>query len=414
VIVRILDSSNTRAVETLLDRTAKNNAAIVRRVRTIVADVRRNGDTALRRHAERLDGLGARDPLLLDRAAIARGSRGVDRRVSRAIRIAAENIARVAGREVPKTRRISAVGGVTIELRVSPLSRVGCYVPGGRNPLVSSLLMTVVPASVAGVRDLVVACPRPVPAVLFAARIAGVTHVVRAGGAHAIAALAYGTASIPRVDKIVGPGNAYVAAAKALVAPDCAIDFYAGPTELVVVSERGNPAWIAADLVAQAEHDPDARAILLTPNRALAAEVAVQVLAAAPTFGAARESIARNGAIVVTRSIAEAAALAARIAPEHLACDSELIAEAVGTAGTVFVGGTSVPALGDYVTGSNHVLPTAGAARARGGLSAADFTRTTTIQRITRAGLRMLREPGMALARSEGLEGHARSIEVRG
>jgi histidinol dehydrogenase len=274
--------------------------------------------------------------------------------------------------------------------------------------------MAAIPARVAGVRDLIVACPRPVPAVLLAARLAGVSQVLRAGGAQAVAALAYGTKTLARVDKIVGPGNAYVAAAKALVAPDCAIDFYAGPTELVVVSARGNPAWIAADLVAQAEHDPDARAILLTPSRALAAEVAVQVLALAPRFGAARESIARNGAIIVTRTIAEAAALASRIAPEHLSCDSADIADAVHTAGTIFVGSTSVPALGDYVTGSNHVLPTAGAARARGGLSAADFTKTTTVQRVSRSAARRLRDAGTTLARAEGLQAHAWSIEVRG
>jgi histidinol dehydrogenase len=412
--VQILDSRNARAIDTLLARTVKEDAAIARRARRIVADVRRGGDGALRRYAERLDGLGGREPVLLDARAIARGSRGVDRGIARAIRFAAANIARVAEREVPRTRAVTVAPGVRIELRVSPLSRVGCYVPGGRNPLVSSLLLSAIPARAAGVREVIVACPRPVPAVLLAARVAGVTRIVRAGGAQAIAALAYGTPSLARVDKIVGPGNAYVAAAKALVASDCAIDFYAGPTELVVVSANGNPEWIAADLVAQAEHDPDARAILLTPNRALAAEVAVQALAAAPRFGAASESLARNGVIVVTRSIAEAAALAARIAPEHLACDSLAVAGAVGTAGTVFVGGTSVPALGDYVTGSNHVLPTAGAARARGGLSAADFTRTTTVQHVTRHGMRRLRDAAIMLARAEGLDGHARSIEVRG
>ena len=409
----IVESANRLAIERLLARTTRNNTVVSRRARAIVEDVRRDGDRALRRHARELDGLGPREPLLLDRGAIARESRGVDARVVRAVRLAAANIARVARAELPKSRRVRVAEGVAIDLRVSPLARVGCYVPAGRNPLISSLLMGAIPARVAGVREIVVACPRPVPAILLAARIAGASQVLNAGGAQAIAALAYGTASVSRVDKIVGPGNAYVAAAKAIVAPDCAIDFYAGPTELVVVSARGNPSWIAADLVAQAEHDPDARPILLTPNRALAAEVAARVVARAPSFGAARESIARNGAIVITRSVAEAGALAARIAPEHLACDNREIADMVGTAGTIFVGGTSVPALGDYVTGSNHVLPTAGAARSRGGLSAADFTRTTTIQRISRAGLRRLREPGVALARAEGLTGHARSIEVR-
>jgi histidinol dehydrogenase len=412
--VTILESSNARGVERLLARAARDDARVLRRARTIVADVRRGGDRALRRYAAQLDGLGPREPLLLDAGAIARGARGVEADVARAIRAAADHVARVAQRELPKSRKVSVARGVTVELRVSPLSRVGCYVPGGRNPLISSLLMAAIPAQVAGVRDLVVACPRPVPAVLYAARVAGVRQVLRAGGAQAIAALAYGTGTIAPVDKIVGPGNAYVAAAKALVAPDCAIDFYAGPTELVVIAAGGNPDWIAADLVAQAEHDPDARAILLTPSRRLAKAVAERVESLAPQFGAARQSMTRNGAIVVTRSVAEAAALACRIAPEHLACDREETAKAVTTAGTIFVGGSSVPALGDYVTGSNHVLPTAGAARARGGLSAADFTKTTTVQRITPAGLRRLRWAATVLARAEGLEGHARSIEVRG
>jgi histidinol dehydrogenase len=409
-----VDSSNTREVDRLLARTARGNPAISRTVRAIVEEVRRGGDRALRRYATRLDGLGRREPLVLSRVEIGRGARAVDRYVARAIRAAAINIAKVASAEVPRSRSVSVGPGIRVELRVSALSRVGCYVPGGRYPLVSSLLMTAIPARVAGVREVVVACPRPVPAVLHAARVAGVTQLVRAGGAQAIAALAYGTESVAAVTKIVGPGNAYVAAAKALVAPDCAIDFYAGPTELVVVCGKGNAEWIAADLVAQAEHDPDARAILLTPNRALAASVAVEALAHAPRFGAAAASLARNGVIVVTRSLPEAAALAARLAPEHLACDSDQVVEAVETAGTTFVGGTSVPALGDYATGSNHVLPTAGAARARGGLSAADFTRTTTVQRLSSAGARQLRDAAVALALAEGLEGHARSIEVRG
>ena len=378
-----------------------------------MSDVRREGDRALRRYAVRFDALARREPLLLDRKGIEHGGRGVPREVRRAIHAAAANIAEVAKHELPRTRDVRVARGVTIRLRVSPLARVGCYVPGGRNPLISSLLMCAVPARIAGVGDIVVACPRPVPAVLYAATVAGVTHLLHAGGAHAIAALAYGTDTIPAVDKIVGPGNAYVAAAKALVAADCAIDFYAGPTELVVVSVRGNPDWIAADLVAQAEHDPDARAILITTSRRLARSVAVRASEAAPQFGAAAESLARNGAIVIARSRREAAALAARIAPEHVWCDEGALAASIATAGTIFVGGSSVPALGDYVTGSNHVLPTSGGARARGGLSAADFTRTTAVQTVSRTGLARLRRAGVTLARAEGLEAHARSIEVR-
>ncbi len=385
----------------------------MRRVRGIVARVRRHGDAALRAYATRFDGLRTREPLFVDPARIRVAGRDVEPSLRRAIRTAAANIERVARREVPQSRTVRAGAGVTIELWTRALARVGCYVPAGRNPLVSSLLMTAIPARVAGVPSITVACPNPVPAILYAARVAGVTRVLRAGGAHAIAALAYGTETVAAVDKIVGPGNAYVAAAKALVAADCAIDFYAGPTELVVLSEGGDAEWIAADLIAQAEHDPDARAILVTTDARLAEGVAARVRAGAASFGAAAESVRRNGAAIVTRTLREAVALVDRIAPEHLWCDNDGIAASIRNAGTIFVGPYSVPALGDYVTGSNHVLPTAGAARARGGLSAADFVRTTTVQHVTRRGVAALRPAGVLLARAEGLHGHARSIEVR-
>ena len=293
--------------------------------------------------------------------------------------------------------------GVSVEQRVEPLARVGCYVPGGRFPLPSSLLMTAVPARVAGVREIIVVCPRPEPAVMAAALEAGVTRLFRVGGAHAIAALAYGTATVPRVDKIVGPGNRYVAAAKAPCPADCAIDFYAGPTEIVIVAGSGRPAWIAADLVAQAEHDPDARAIFITWSRALAARVAGSV-ARAGAGRASSEALARRARRLVVDAIAsdEAMALANRIAPEHLVVDREALARRSITAGAVFVGPFTAQAAGDYATGSNHVLPTAGAARFRGGLSAADFVRVMSVQRVTRAGLARLAPTILPLARAKG------------
>ena len=294
-----------------------------------------------------------------------------------------------------------------------PLDRVGCYVPGGRYPLPSSLLMTTVPARAAGVGEVIVACPRPGPVVLAAALEAGVSRVFHMGGAHAIAAMAYGTATVPRVDKIVGPGNRFVAAAKALVAPDCGIDFYAGPTEILIVSVRGPASWIAADLIAQAEHDPDARSVLITPRRALAEQVAREVMRQLPAQGPARSSLRRHGGIIVTASLRESIALANDAAPEHLVVDTEDMARAVRCAGSVFVGPWSAQVAGDYALGSNHVLPTAGAARVRGGLSAADFVRQITIQRVTRAGLRRIGRTVIELARAEGLEAHARSIEIR-
>jgi histidinol dehydrogenase len=273
--------------------------------------------------------------------------------------------------------------------------------------------MTAIPARVAGVGEIVVACPRPDPTVMAAALEAGVTRMFRMGGAHAIAALAYGTRTVPRVDKIVGPGNRFVAAAKALVAADCAIDFYAGPTEIVIVAGSGPPAWIAADLVAQAEHDPDARAIFITWKRALADRVVEAVARHAAGRPIAEGSLAAHGAVIVTRTAAEAIELANRLAPEHLVVDRESLARRPLTAGAVFVGPYTAQAAGDYATGSNHVLPTSGAARFRGGLSAADFVRVMAVQRVTRRGLARLARTIVPLARAEGLDAHAASIEVR-
>jgi histidinol dehydrogenase len=411
-VIRILQSGDERAVAALLDRAPGRDSALERRVARIVSDVRRRGDGAVLSYAKKFDGLTGE--MEVTRSEIARGAASVPTDVRRAIAAAARNIRHVARRQVPRGWKTSPVAGVTIEQRVVPLERVGCYVPGGRYPLPSSLLMTAIPASVAGVREIVATCPKPDPTVMAAALEAGVTRLLRLGGAHAIAALAYGTASIPRVDKIVGPGNAYVAAAKALVAADCAIDFFAGPSEILVVSANGRPAWIAADLIAQAEHDEDARAILLTPSGKLARAVADEVARQMPLDGPARAAIAKNGAIVVTRSLDEAIALSQRMAPEHVVCDSASVASRLTRAGTVFVGHQSAQACGDYITGSNHVLPTSGAARGRGGLGAADFLRVTTVQTLSRTGLKAVAPHGVALAEAEGLRGHAASIRIRG
>jgi histidinol dehydrogenase len=319
----------------------------------------------------------------------------------------------MARKQVPKGWRTSTTPGVRIEQRVTPLDRVGCYVPGGRHPLPSSLLMTAIPAATAGVPEVIVACPKPDDTVMFAALEAGVTRLFRMGGAHAIAALAYGTRTVPAVDKIVGPGNAYVAAAKTIVAPDCAVDFFAGPSEIAIVSTAGNPRWIAADLIAQAEHDPDARAILFTPSRRLAAAVAAEVERQMPGSGPARQALATNGGIVLARTLDEAIELCQRLAPEHAVCDSDRVARRLTRAGTVFVGRFSAQALGDYATGSNHVLPTSGAAASRGGLSAADFVRVSSVQRISSAGLKRLAPSAIALAEAEGLAAHAESIRIR-
>jgi histidinol dehydrogenase len=278
--------------------------------------------------------------------------------------------------------------------------------------------MTAIPARVAGVSDVIAMCPRPEPVVMAAALEAGVSRLFRVGGAHGIAAMAYGTATIPQVDKIVGPGNKYVAAAKARVSADCAIDFYAGPTEIVIVAgssgSHAYPAeWIAADLVAQAEHDPDARSIFITWNARFASRVARLVGARAAGRPIVKQSLAAHGAIVVVANAEEAMSLSNSIAPEHLVVDGERLLHGPIRAGAVFVGPFSAQAAGDYATGSNHVLPTAGAARFRGGLSAADFVRVMAVQRLTRAGLAGLAPSIVDLAGAEGLRAHAESIAVR-
>jgi histidinol dehydrogenase len=409
--MRIVDARNSRAVGRLIASRSAIDGAFRRRVETIVGDVRRAGDRALFRYARRFD--AAKPPLEISRGEIRAGANRVDRAVRRAIARAADHIARVAFRQIPEHFDLQVAPGVIVEQRVEPLESVGCYVPGGRFPLPSSLLMTAVPARVAGVRDIVAVCPRPEPVVMAAALEAGVTRLFGVGGAHAIAALAYGTRTVPRVDKIVGPGNRYVATAKAIVARDCAIDFYAGPTEVVIVAGSGRADWIAADLIAQAEHDPDARAILITWSRALAERVSGAVDRASRGRPIVERSIRANGAVVVTRSDRDAMILANRFAPEHLVLDRESLARRSVVAGSVFIGHFSAQAAGDYAIGSNHVLPTGGAARARGGLSAADFVRVMSVQRLTRHGLRRLSQTIVPLARAEGLEAHAESIEIR-
>ena len=410
-MLKIVESTNRRAIEALLAPERTRDTATERKVAAIVSDVRRGGDAALRRYAVKLDRQDG--PLEISAEEMRAAAATVPAPVRRAIRAAARNIRAVAKRQVPRGWRARVAAGVTVEQRIVPLDRVGCYVPGGRYPLPSSLLMTAIPAAAAGVREVIAVCPRPEPGVMAAALEAGVARMFRVGGAHAVAALAYGTATVPRVDKIVGPGNRYVAAAKALVSADCGIDFYAGPTEIVIVAARGPAAWIAADLIAQAEHDPDARAVLITPSRALAARVAREVERRMPASGPARDSLRAHGGIIVTSSVKESMELANASAPEHLVVDDERMVAMVRCAGSLFVGPWSAQVAGDYAIGSNHVLPTAGAARVRGGLSAADFVRQITVQRLTERGLRGIADTVIDLASAEGLQAHAASIAVR-
>ncbi|MFN2444810.1 MAG: histidinol dehydrogenase, partial [Vicinamibacterales bacterium] len=410
-MLRIVSSTDHDAVRELLSSTRVRDTRTERRAAEIVGRVRRRGDAALVEYARTLDGLDG--PLEIPQSRWRADARRLPSAARKAINDAATNIRRVARAQVPRPWRLRVSAGVSVEQRVVPLERVGCYVPGGRYPLPSSLLMTALPARAAGVGEIVAVCPRIDPVVLAAALEAEVDRLFHVGGAHAVAALAYGTATIPRVDKIVGPGNRWVSAAKALVSSDCAIDFYAGPTEIVIVTDRGPAQWIAADLMAQAEHDPDARAVLVTSNETLAREVASRVERVLPARGTARESLARHGGIILTQSMDDAIALANDAAPEHLVVSTERLANKVRAAGAVFVGPWSAQVAGDYAIGSNHVLPTAGTARFRGGLTAADFVRVISVQRLTPNGLRRLAPTVTTLARAEGLEGHAASIDVR-
>jgi histidinol dehydrogenase len=410
-MIKIVESSNTKAVGALLSTSRVRDRSTEQRVARIVGAVRREGDRALRRYAHELDGLAG--PIEIPRAEWERRAAELPRGVRTAIRRAALHIRRVARAQVPRRFRLTVTPGVVVEQRVVPLQRVGCYVPGGLHPLPSSLLMTAIPARVAGVETIVAVCARPHPAVMAAAVEAGIDRFFQIGGAHAVSALAYGTRSVPRVDKIVGPGNRWVAAAKALVSRDCSIDFNAGPTEILIVANTGPARWLAADLIAQAEHDPDARAILVTTNRRLAAHVRAAVERFAPQDGPARVSLERHGAVIVCRDQAEALSLANRAASEHVVVENDVMAAQITTAGSVFVGRWTAQVAGDYAIGSNHVLPTAGAARFRGGLSAADFVRLVSVQRVTKRGLARLASTITTLAHTEGLSAHAFSIDMR-
>jgi histidinol dehydrogenase len=297
-----------------------------------------------------------------------------------------------------------------------PLDTVAAYIPAGRYPLPSTLMMTAIPAQAAGVRRVCVACPRPVPEILGTARLLAIPDVFQMGGAQAIAAFAFGTRTVPKADRIVGPGNIYVAAAKKLLAGEAGIDFVAGPTEILIIAADGKPEFLAADMLAQAEHDADACAILLTTSKKLASAVAREIerqLRTLPTAPVAKQAIRRNSAIVIVRSLDEAIEIANRFAPEHLSIPDETLLGKVDHAGSVFIGPFSPEAAGDYASGPNHVLPTCGAARLRGGLSVMDYLKVISVQQLSAEALQRLTPAITTLARAEGLEAHARSVEVR-
>jgi len=399
-------------VRTLEQRGAADLARVEKKVGRIVADVRKHGDRAMRRYAEQLDGLKSKQSLRIADAELEQAWSAVSEHFKQALKIAAGNIRQYCEWQKPQQWRNAVAPGINVGQMVRPVQSAGCYVPGGRYPLPSTMLMTVIPAQVAGVPEIRVVSPRPAPETLATAHFLGVREFYRVGGAQAVAALAYGTATVPRVDKIVGPGNLFVTAAKKMVAFDCSIDFLAGPTEVVILSERGDPRFIAADLVAQAEHDPNALALFITSSTPLAEKVAAEVKLAADNNEIAKVSLRENGAILVAESHEQALEFANRIAAEHITVNEEDLAH-VSNAGSIFIGDYSPQAAGDYASGPNHVLPTGGVARFRGGLGVNDFVKTISVQQLSRDGLERIASAVITLAEAEGLKAHAESIRVR-
>jgi histidinol dehydrogenase len=407
--MRILSGDAALRRVSKLEFRGSDFAIVEPKVHKIVDEVRRRGDRALREYATKLDGLARNADIRVTQAELAAAWARAPRDLRGSLRQAAGNIRRFCRWQRPREWSRHA-RGISLGQVLRPLGSVGCYVPGGRHPLVSTLLMTVIPAQVAGVKSIRVVSPNPRSEVLAAAYMLGVREVYRVGGAQAIAALAYGTSTLPRVDKIVGPGNVYVTVAKKLVSFDCAIDFLAGPTELVVLSERGCAEFIAADLIAQAEHDPAALPIFITTSKRLARDVS----RALSNVGnkTASQSIRRNGAILLAKSRPEALAWANRIAAEHITVDARDLPH-IHNAGSIFIGEYSAQAAGDYASGPNHVLPTAGVARFRGGLTVNDFVKVITVQQLSRSGLSKIGRTVTCLAEMEGLTAHAESIRTR-
>jgi len=411
-VIRILNSTE---VGRLLARKAARFTAAEEVVRPILEAVRRRGDKALMEYARRFDGLD-RKSVRVPEAELAAARKSLAPAFRAAVRTAAANVRAYARMQMPREWARVVRPGLRLGQIVRPLDTVGAYIPAGRYPLPSTLVMTVVPAQVAGVANVCVASPRAVGEIFGTAHLLGVASVFQMGGAQAIAAFAYGTKTVPRADRIVGPGNIYVAAAKKLLAGEVGIDFVAGPTEILIIAAAGDPRHLAADMLAQAEHDVDASALLLTTSRRLARAVAKEVdrqLTVLPTAMVAARSIARNSAIILVRSLDEAVEISNRFAPEHLSIPDRSLLAGVKHAGSVFTGPFSPEAAGDYVSGPNHVLPTSGAARQRGGLSVYDYLKVISVQQLDRRALAGLAPAIATLARAEGLEAHARSVEVR-
>jgi len=415
-IVRTNSEGTEAIIQSLESRGAVNTAKVDGVVREILAAVRERGDAGLREYASRFDGLNENSPLLVSREEMQAAWDATGEELRAAMRLAQANIRAFAEKQMPRAWSFRAQPGMEVGQVVRAIGAVGCYVPGGRYPLPSTLLMTVTPAQVAGVERIVVCSPKPAKETMAAAWLASQESAIefyRVGGAQAIAAMAFGTAAIGAVDKIVGPGNLYVTAAKIAVSQEVGIDMPAGPTEIVVTSECGDATGIAADLVAQAEHDPEALPIFITSQSELAEEVALEVKRQAQGNEIAQAAIAAQGICFVTRDAEEAHALTNRLAPEHLTVDAGADLRWVKNAGSVFIGDFAPQSMGDYISGPNHVLPTGRAGRVRGGLSVMDFVKIITVQQYTYEALCEVGPHTIALAEAEGLKAHAESVRVK-
>lgn len=411
--IRILPAEQASAI---LRRRAARMDEAEKAVRPILDAVRKRGDAAVKEFARKFDGFDG-PSLRISAADCQKAVAQVSPKFRKAVRAAAIHIREFARLQLPRPASRMLGPGLRVGQVVRPLDAMAAYIPAGRYPLPSTLLMTVIPAQVAKVPNICVTTPKPAPEILAAASLLNVGNVFQIGGAHAIAAFAFGTKTVPKVDRIVGPGNIYVAAAKKLLAGEVGIDFVAGPTEILIIAAEGDPKWIAADMLAQAEHDEDASAILLTTSKALATAVEAELdwqMATLPTAKTARAALRRNSAILIVESMEQACELSNEFAPEHLSLHDPSLLDQISHAGGIFLGPASPEAAGDYAAGPSHVLPTGGAARLRGGLSSADFVKVIATQSLTEAALRRIGPVVTTLARAEGLEAHARSVEVRG
>ncbi|MCI0668099.1 MAG: histidinol dehydrogenase [Methylococcaceae bacterium] len=420
------EASFDAALHKLLAWNEQQDSSVHQRVLEIIARIRKEGDAALLEYTERFDHFKPEslESLEIPRAELDRALASVSETLRAALAMAAQRIRAYAEHQKVQPWQFTEADGTLLGQRVTALDRVGLYVPGGKAAYPSSVLMNAIPAKVAGVRELVMAVPAPNgelnDLVLAAANLAGVDRVFRIGGAQAIAALAYGTASVPAVEKIVGPGNIYVATAKKLVFGQVGIDMIAGPSEILVICDgQTDPDWIAADLFSQAEHDEDAQAILLCPDPSYLNAVEASIRRMLPHMeraGVIRASLGRRGALIQVSSLDEAVEIANRIAPEHLelsVAEPELLLNRVRNAGAVFLGRHTAEALGDYCAGPNHVLPTAGTARFSSPLGVYDFQKRTSIIHCSSAGASELGKVASVLARGESLTAHARSAEFR-